>query len=246
MLQGKNAVITGSNRGIGKATAEVFAANGCNLWVCARREQDEFWDWCRNLSKEKNVRVEPLFFDFMDDDGMHLAFDSIKKSGIPVDILVNVAGAVFNANYLMTQKNKLEELFNINYFSQVQWTQYIIKLMRKQKKGSIVNVTSSGAIDGNAGRTAYNASKAAIISTTKTMARELGIYGIRVNAIAPGLTDTDMARDYTPEEIMTREIESSSLKRIGKPEEIANVIAFLASDLSSYVTGQTWRVDGGM
>ncbi|MCM1082961.1 MAG: SDR family oxidoreductase [Clostridium sp.] len=246
MLQGKNAIITGTNRGIGKAVAETFASNGCNLWVCARKKQEDFLDWCKMLSETKNIRVEPLFFDFNDDSGMRLAFDAIKKSGIAVDILVNVAGAVFNANYLMTQKNKLEELFNINYFSQVQWTQYIIKIMRKQKKGSIINVASSGAIDGNAGRTAYNASKAAIISTTKTMAREMGVYGIRVNAVAPGLTDTDMAREYTPEDVMAHEIEGSSLKRIGRPEEIANVIAFLASDFSSYVTGQTWRVDGGM
>lgn len=246
MVNNKNVIVTGTNRGIGKAIVQTFAQNGANVWACARNNNNLFEDWCNKISEENNVWVKPVYFDFEDFDKMKKAFLKIKQEKQDIDILVNVAGIVENATYLMTSQKSLNKIFEVNYFSQIQFTQYITKIMMRQKKGSIVNIASSAGIDANVGRTAYNASKAAVISTTKTMSKELGNYNIRVNAVAPGLTNTDMAIYNTPKDVMDYEIQHCSLKRIGEPNEIANVVVFLASDLASYVTGQVWRVDGGL
>ena len=243
MLEGKTAVVTGTNRGLGKAIAEDFAKNGANLFVCARTKTDEFESWGRKLSESFGVEVHPLYFDLCDAEAMKAAFSEIRSSKKQIDVLANVAGTVFSANFQMTSIDKMKSLFDVNLFSQIQFTQYILKLMTRQKAGSIIFIASSGGIDGNPGRTAYNASKAGVISASQTLAREVGKNGIRVNAIAPGLMDTDMARDNTPEDVMEREITGTCLGRIGKPEELAHVVTFLGSDLASYVTGQVWRVD---
>jgi len=146
----------------------------------------------------------------------------------------------------MRSVKKLKELFEVNFFSQTIFTQYILKSMIKNKRGSIVYISSSSALDGNEGRSAYSSAKAAMIAQAKVLSREVGIYNIRVNTIAPGLTDTDMMRKNTPEEILNEVTSRISLKRIANPEEIANVALLLSSDLSSYITGQVIRVDGGM
>lgn len=246
MIKDKYAVVTGTSRGIGRAVAEKLAQCGADLFVCARTRTDEFEEWVTQLQIQTNRKIMSVYFDLQDENQIKEAFLQIKKASVPIDILVNVAGSVYSANFQMTGISKMKELFAINYFNQIQFTQYILKLMLKQHKGSIVNIASSGGIDGNPGRTAYNATKASIISTTRTMAKELGKNGIRVNAIAPGLIDTDMARNYTPDSIMKLELENTCMGRIGKAEEVANVVEFLASDAASYVTGQVWRVDGGM
>jgi len=147
---------------------------------------------------------------------------------------------------MMTPPDKMKEIFEINYFSQMLLTQYIARIMTRQKSGSIINISSSAAIEGNEGRTAYAASKAAMLSSTKVLARELSTYNIRVNAIAPGLTQTDMMVESTPEDALENTLQRICMKRVGRPEEIANAALFLSSDLSSYMTGQVLRVDGGM
>ena len=153
---------------------------------------------------------------------------------------------IYTGLFQMTSKKKFEEIFNINFFSQSLFTQYIIKSMIKNKEGSITFISSTPATDGNIGRSAYVASKASINSLTKVLSKELGSYNIRVNAIAPGLTDTDMMKENTPEKFVKETINSTSLKRIGNPKEIANVALFLSSEMANYVTGQVLRVDGGM
>ena len=146
----------------------------------------------------------------------------------------------------MTSVAKMKEVFEINYFSQILLTQSITKIMARQKAGSIINISSSAAIEGNEGRMAYASSKAAIIASTKVMAKELAMYNIRVNAIAPGLTETDMMQGSTSKEALENTLQRICMRRIGKPEEIANVALFLSSELSTYMTGQVLRVDGGM
>ena len=146
----------------------------------------------------------------------------------------------------MTSIKKLKEVFETDFFSQTLFTQYILKSMIKKKSGSILYISSSSALDGNEGRSAYASAKAAMIAQAKVLSREVGIYNIRVNAIAPGLTNTDMMKKNTPEEILNEVTSRISLKRIANPEELANVALLLSSDLSSYITGQVIRVDGGM
>ena len=146
----------------------------------------------------------------------------------------------------MTSKKNLEEIFKVNFFSQTIFTQYILKSMIKNKSGSIIYISSSAAIDGNKGRSAYAASKAALIAQSKVLSKEVGSNNIRVNTIAPGLTNTEMMIKNTPKTIIEETLSGVSLNRVGNPEETAKAVLFLSSDMSSYITGQVIRVDGGM
>jgi len=245
LLDNKNIVITGCNRGIGKAILTTFAENGSNIWACVRQPSDEFETYIKELSMRCDVEIWPVFFDLKDSDQVKSAVKTIMSMKKPVDILVNNAGISYNALFQMSTIDKMIEVFNINFFSQMIFTQYIIKLMLRNKNGSIIKIASSTGIDGNAGRSIYGASKAAIICATKAMSTELGENGIRVNAIAPGITQTEMITDMT-EAVIRETIQQTHLKRAGNPFEIARAALFLASDISSYVTGQVLRVDGGL
>ena len=246
LLQGKSAIITGCNRGIGKAMLEVFAKNGANIWACARKEEAGFADFVATLARQTGVKIMPVYFDLADSEQVKAAVAAIKNSQMPVDILVNNAGIIFTALFQMTPIEKMKEIFETNFFAQMLFSQYISKIMTRQKKGCIINFSSSAGIEGNEGRVAYAASKAAIINVTKVMARELAVNNIRVNAIAPGLTQTEMMASSTPADALVQTLQRICMKRVGQPEEIANAALFLASDLASYVTGQVLRVDGGM
>ena len=146
----------------------------------------------------------------------------------------------------MTSTSKYKELFDINFHSQVLLTQFMLKPMIKNKNGNIIFISSSSGLDGNEGRSAYVSTKAAIIGQAKVLSREVGRYNIKVNTIAPGLTNTDMMKINTPDKILKEEISKLSLKRIAEPDDIANVALFLSANLSDYITGQVIRVDGGM
>ena len=174
------------------------------------------------------------------------AVKTIKADNLPIDILVNNAGAVSeNRLFNMTSISQMQDIFDVNFFSTIRLTQMISKIMIRQKHGNIVNVTSISAIDGEPGQIEYVASKAALIGATKKLASELGRYNIRVNAVAAGVLNVGVSRSMT-DEMKEKMIQKTIMKRLGEGYEIANVIAFLASDLSSYVTGQVIRVDGGM
>ena len=246
LIQNKTAVITGCSRGIGKKILEVFSANGATIFACVRNVSEEFKTFANEMEKEFNNKIIPIQFDLNDEDQVKKAASNILSSNSPVDILVNNAATIYTALFQMTSIKKLKETFETDFFSQTLFTQYILKSMIKKKSGSILYISSSSALDGNEGRSAYASAKAAMIAQAKVLSREVGIYNIRVNAIAPGLTDTDMMRKNTPEEILNEVISRISLKRIANPEEIANVALLLSSDLSSYITGQVIRVDGGM
>lgn len=246
LLANKNAVITGTRRGIGRATVEAFAANGANIWACARKENDNFEEEMQKLAEKYSVNIWPIYFDVTDENAMKKAVQKIKGQNIKVDILINIAGVADDStSFQMTSINKMKYIFDVNLFAVTLLTQYISRLMTRQKSGSIVNISSIAGIDGIPAQYEYAASKAAIIGGTKNLARELAPYNIRVNAVAPGIIETDMGNQIgkdLKQEILSKVI----MKRMGKPQEIANVITFLSSDMASYITGQIIRVDGGM
>lgn len=245
MLKGKNAIITGTRRGIGRAAAEVFAENGANIWACARSRDESFESEMAELAAKNGVWVRPLYFDLTDEPGMKEAVRVIKSSGDPVDILLNNAGVTYDALLPMISLQKAMALFETNVWGQMRLTQYVSRLMTRRKEGSIVFITSYLGLDGNRGQTAYSASKGAVAAMTKSLADELIEHGIRVNAVAPGVVDTDMIRSI-PEDEFEELMKKCPYHRPAQPKEVANVIAFLASDLSSYINGQIIRVDGGI
>ena len=246
LLKDKNSIITGCNRGIGKEIVRVFAENGSNIWACVRKENKTFTKYINYLEQKHSVRINPVYFDLTDEKQIKAGVQTIKEVKETIDILVNNAGVIFTALFQMTSMQKLKEMFEINYFSQMLLTQYISRIMMRQKSGSIVNISSSAAIEGNEGRTGYASAKAAMIASTKVLSKELAPYNIRVNAVVPGLTQTEMMASSTPEDALQETLNRICMKRVGQPEEIANSVLFLASNLSSYMTSQVLRVDGGM
>ena len=246
LLKEKTAVISGCNRGIGKSILEIFAKNQSNIFGCVRKIDDDFKKLVEELQKKYNVNITPVEIDLSNVESIDSGVKKIQKNGIPIDILVNNAGIIENSIFQMTSIKNLKSIFEINFFNQTKFTQLILKQIIKNKKGSIIYISSSSGLDNNYGRNAYSSSKAAVISQAQTLSREIGIKQIRVNTIAPGLTDTDMMNENTPTEILEKVVKQLSLGRVANPYEIANVALFLASDLSSYLTGQTIRVDGGM
>ena len=246
LLKNKTSVVTGCNRGIGKKILEEFSKNGSDIFACTRSLDENFKKITKELETKYNNKIHPIQFDLSDEESVKEAGKKILLNNKNIDILVNNAGSIDTSIFQMTSIKKYKELFNINFYSQILFTQLILKSMIKNKKGSIVFISSSSAIDGNEGRSAYVSTKAAINGQSKVLSREVGKYNIRVNSIAPGLTETDMMKKNTPDKVVDQITSQTSLNRSGEPEEIANVALFLASDLSSYVTGQTIRADGGM
>jgi len=245
MLKNKTAVITGSNRGIGKKILEKLSENGASVFACTREIDDTFLEHIELTQKKYQNKIVPIQLDLSDQEKLQIGVKEILEANKPIDILVNNAAIIHTALFNMTSQKKLREIFEVNFFSHSLLTQSLVKSMIKSKKGSIIYISSTSAIDGNEGRSAYSASKAAMISQAKVLSKELGNFNIRVNVIAPGLTETDMMLKNTSKDIIKSSIEKISLKRVGDPNEIANVALFLSSDLSTYITGQTLRVDGG-
>ncbi|NME82784.1 SDR family oxidoreductase [Clostridium sp. SM-530-WT-3G] len=246
LLENKNIFITGCNRGIGKKLVEVFAQNGANTIIAhARKKSDEYEQYLIKVKNKYNIVIIPVYFDLVNYDDMKREIRKLQMKEISIDVLVNNAGIAHGGLFQMTSVNKIKEVFDVNFFSVLELTQLILKFMKKQSKGAIINVSSVSGLDLKRGNCAYGTSKAALIAFTRTLAAELAPIRIRVNAIAPGLTDTDMAKlmEINAKKEMIREI---SMGRLGKTEEIADAIVFLASDRSSFITGQVLRVDGGI
>lgn len=244
LLQNKTAIITGCNRGIGLEILKTFAVNGANIFACARSYNDDYEQMLRELEKEYQVKIEPVYFDLTEEKEIKDAITSIFRKKVPIDILVNNAGVPYGASFQMTSISKLKEIFEINYFSQIKLMQLLSRQMMKQKSGSIINMASVGGIEAEPGYLAYGSSKAALIWATKCLAKEVGVYGVRVNAVAPGLTDTSMGH-FKSEEEMKAVLARTPMARMAKPKEIADVVLFLASEEASYITGQIIQVDGG-
>ncbi len=245
MLEGKTIIVTGTARGIGHKMVEVFAQNGANVFAHARVETPEHRRFCERIAKQENVVIVPLYFDLRNEEAIKEAVKEIHSTKYSIDGLVNNAGVIYNALFQMTNMDELRKLFEVNFFAPYLFTQYISKLMIRNKKGSIVNISSLVALDGNSGQSAYGASKAALLTMTLSIAEELGPSGIRANVICPGVIETDMMSTM-PQHISEVQKEASFLKKLGKTDDIANTAMYLLSDYSSYITGQVFRVDGGV
>lgn len=244
-FSGKTALITGCNRGIGKATLQKFAMEGANIIACIRKDNHDFYKLTQELSNEYRCEIKTLYCDLNDEGAIKTLIKELYTSKQRVDILVNNAGIVTMGMLQMTSMEELKRVFQINFFSHVQITQGISKIMMRQKYGVIVNMSSVGCLDSFPAYTAYGCSKAALSYFTRTMAKELAPYNIRVNAIAPGQVLTDMQSelsDKAKDEILSR----CAMGRMASPDEIADTILYLSSDKSSFITGQTIRVDGGL
>jgi len=243
LLEGKVAIVTGSNRGIGCSIVEEFAKNGAIVYANARRE-DSLNEMSVELSQKYNTKVIPVYFDVTDESLLKQAFLRINREQKRLDILVNNAGIMKDALIGMVSSTLMRNIFDTNVFATINMLQYAVKLMSRQKSGSIINISSIVGVNGNPGQIVYSASKGAVISITKTAAKELAPLGIRVNAIAPGMIDTDMFRSIGEPHIQER-ISKIGMGRLGTSREVADTAVYLGSDLSNYVTGQIIGVDGG-
>ncbi len=243
-LEGKTALVTGANRGIGRAIAEKLAENGAEVIACARAETAEFVEFTDQLSERCSVAVHRAYFELADSAAVEQEIKAVMKAHKRIDILVNNAAVSYGTALSMMPVQKIRELFEVNYFAQLQIIQLISKLMMRNKQGSIINIASVSGMEAYQGNLAYGSSKAALIYATKVLSKELAAFGIRVNAIAPGTTKTDMENTRT-EQQMEEVLARTAMKRMANPSEIADAAVFLGSDNSSYITGQVLVVDGG-
>lgn len=239
-----NAIVTGASRGIGRAIVEKFAEHHINVWACASRENPDFEADMRQLQERHSVWIKPVYFDLREEEEIKEAVKSIRSSRQAVDILVNNAGISKVGTLSMMSMKTLRDVFECDFFGPVLFTQYIVKMMIPNKRGSIVNIGSVSGIYPDTGYIAYGSAKAAVLFASKVMAKELAPYRIRVNAVAPGLIDTGMVQ-YKDGALLDEIVENVWLKRKGTPEEIADLVYFLASQEASYLTGEVIKADGG-
>jgi 3-oxoacyl-[acyl-carrier protein] reductase len=243
-LKGKVAIVTGSSRGIGRASALALAKEGINVvvnYLEHEKEAEETVDVIRKMDCQ-SLKVQADVCKV--DDVLKMVEIAMKTFG-RIDILVNNAGIVRDRTLLKMEPIEWENVLATNLTGIFNCTKAVLETMLKQKSGRIINISSVVGQRGNFGQTNYAASKAGIIGFTKSLARELASKGITVNAIAPGFTETSLVKNL-PEKVKTQLLEQIPMRRFAKPAEIAAVVVFLASDASSYVTGQVINVNGGM
>ena len=244
LLESKVAIVTGGSRGIGKAICQTFAENGCDVAFTYNNSKES----AENLAKElKNIGINAKAYKSdasSFDDATQLVEDVINDFD-KIDILVNNAGIKKDNLLMRMNKEDFDSVVNTNLSSVFNLTKASIRTFLKQRSGSIINISSVVGVKGNAGQSNYSASKAGIIGFSKSVALELGSRNIRSNVIAPGFIETDMT-DSLSEDVINSWKESIPLKRGGKPSDVGNACVFLASDMSSYITGQVLHIDGGM
>lgn len=244
LLEGKTAIITGASRGIGRGIAEIFAAHGANVAFTYSSSVEAALQLEKELS-EKGIKAKGYKSDASNyEEAQKLADEVVAEFG-GIDILVNNVGITKDNLLMRMSEEDFDKVIQVNLKSVFNMTKAVQRTMLKQRKGSIINMSSVVGVKGNAGQANYAASKAGMIGFTKSIALELGSRNIRCNAIAPGFIETEMTA-VLDEKVVQGWRDSIPLKRGGLPEDVANACVFLASDMSAYITGQVLNVDGGM
>ena len=240
---GRTAVVTGASRGIGRAVVEELASRGARVLAGFRTLTPEIEDACRAITELTGSEVVPVHADLTTAETANDCARVIAGIG-EIHILVNNAGSATGSNFQMTSLREFREVFEVNFFATVAFSQLLSRRIARSGGGSIINIGSTAGLNGDSGTSAYGSSKAALMYLTTVMARELGQSGIRVNAVAPTVTATDM---YGQMNEASRDalINGGAIQRAATPQEIAKVVCFLAGEESSMVTGQVLRVDGG-
>ncbi len=244
LLSGKTVIVTGASRGIGRAIAICCADEGASVAFTDLKADDFLF----SLEKEllaKGVKAKGYASDASNYEQSQLLVDEVVKDFQTVDVLVNNAGITRDALLMRMSEEQWDMVINVNLKSVFNMTKAVQKYMLKQRSGSIVNISSVVGVGGNAGQVNYAASKAGIIGFTKSVAKELGSRNVRCNAIAPGFIVTDMTKTLS-QEVIDEWFQKIPLKRGGTPEEVAKVVVFFGSDLSSYISGQVLHVCGAM
>lgn len=244
LLEGKVAIITGATRGIGKGIAEVFAKNGADIaftYISSDEKAKAFEIELNSLGiKAKGYKSNAADYKAAED-----FINTVAKEFGQIDAIVNNAGITKDGLLMRMSEENWDDVMNVNLKSVFNITKHVLRTLLKQRSGSIINMSSIVGIEGNAGQSNYAASKAGIIGFTKSIAQELGSRNIRCNAICPGFIETEMTEDLD-DDVKAGWLEDIPLKRGGTPEDVANACLFLASDLSTYISGQTLNVCGGM
>lgn len=244
VLRGKNVILTGATRGIGNAVLQLFVQNHANLWCLVRRPNEQFLSQTRALEERHGVWIRTVTADMEDTESIREALHTVFAEKHPIDILINNASVNAHGSFLMTSRSELDRVFQVNCFSQLQIIQMVARKMILQKSGTIINITSASGFEHNVGNFSYAGTKALMNWATQTISRELAPYHIRVNAVAPGVTDTDMNHAYE-KGIAEHVMPAMNIQRRAEPMEIAEGVLFLASEQASFVSGQVLRIDGG-
>lgn len=243
-MKGKTAIVTGGSRGIGRAIAVRLAKEGANI-VISYKGSEAAAEETGRLCEEYGVKVAVFNGDVASEDDCQKIVSFTKETFGSVDILVNNAGITKDDVLMRMSKENFEDVISTNLTGVFNMIKASARVMMKQKYGRIVNISSVSGMVGNAGQANYSAAKAGVIGLTKSYAKEVASRNITVNAVAPGFIETDMTKNL-PAEVVEMANKTIPIGRMGKPEDIANAVAFLASENAAYITGEVLKVDGGL